>query len=351
MSTGSKIEWTEATWNPITGCSPVSKDCVNCYAGPLSHRLSGMAPAGVRFPFCGRDKVRDKYADLTVHKNGRWQFNGDVKCHADALDFPLTLKKPRTIFVCSMSDLYHPKVPFEFVDKVFAVMALCPQHTFQVLTKRPGRMVKYLDATTAYSFGNHYGAWIDAAHEVLGIPDGEIDATIAPRIRSAMDEGLRIAGMKCGTYLRNVWLGTTIETAEQLPRIAELLKYSAAVRFLSLEPLLGPIALRLLRGWDETEYEEYALSGTIKFRQCPIDWIIVGGESGPGARACEIENIRSIVRQCRAAGVAVFVKQLGAHPTLDGKPLKLKHRNGKDMTEWPEDLRIREMPQTEAANA
>ena len=224
---------------------------------------------------------QDKYCGLTANNHrGERHFNGVVRCIEEAMGIPLKRRKPTTYFVNSMSDLFHRDVPFGFVDKVFAVMALCPRHTFQILTKRPERMAEYMAGRAA----------------------------VSPP---------------------NVWLGTSVENqAAADERIPHLLETAAAVRFLSCEPLLGPLTTLGLRG---------------------LNWVIVGGESGPNARPCNIDWIRAIVQQCREAGVPCFVKQLGSHPIgrhssgFDFR-LKLKDRKGGDPAEWPEDLRLREMP-------
>lgn len=280
-----KIEWTEQTWNPVTGCSRVSAGCDNCYAVPLTYRI-GAIRSGAQ----GLAEARAKYADLTVlNKRGDRHFNGQVRCHKDVLDKPLWWKTPRMIFVNSMSDLFHPGVPFEFVDRVFSVMVMCRLHTFQVLTKRPQRAREYLSRFSS------------------------------------------------PPPLPNVWLGTSVEdqvAADE--RIPYLLKCPAAVRFLSCEPLLGPIELFPTERFVPAMFRVGA-------ERDPLHWVIVGGESGPQARACNIEWIRSIVEQCKAADVACFVKQLGRHPL----GCKVRHPKGGDPDEWPEDLRVRQWPRGE----
>lgn len=266
-----KIGWAGFTWNPVTGCSPASEGCKNCYAARMATRQIATG--------CKR------YDGTAQH--GKW--TGLVRCHEELLQEPLRRRKPAKIFVNSMSDPFHPDVPFSFLHKMFAVMALCQQHTFQVLTKRAEQMAKYLDATEAFGFGNHYGAWVDAAHEVLGVPDGQIDKTIAPRIKSAMDEGLRVAGMKCGTCLPNAWLGVTVENQEAIPRIAELLECPAVVRFLSVEPMLGPVLIPPFG----------------------IDWVICGPETGPGKRPMDPAWAIDLYHQCKRANVPFFWKGSG----------------------------------------
>lgn len=218
--------------------------------------------------------------------------------YPDKLTVPIGWRKPRRIFVNPMSDLFHEAVPLEFVERVFGVMQQCPQHTFQVLTKRPERMAAF---TLAW-----WGPNEDS-------PRGRIP-------------------------LRNVWLGTSVGNQSAADeRIPHLLRCPAAVRFLSLEPLLGPVGLApmMYRGTDHAG----------------VQWVIVGGESGPGARPCDVAWVRSIVRQCREADVPVFVKQLGSRPFQSpqcfggtGYELPITDPKGSDPAEWPADLRVRQWP-------
>lgn len=327
MSTGTGIEWTEATWNPVSGCTRASPGCDHCYAVPMSYRLEAMGQA--------------KYHGLTVlNGKGERHFNGVVRTHDATLTVPLGWRKPRKVFVNSTSDLFHKGVPFDFIDKVFAVMALCPQHTFQILTKRPERMAEYMASRGAD------GAWAAIPRQMQTIGGDEHD-------------GWR-GGMSWP--LPNVWLGTSVEDQQRADeRIRHLRMCPAAVRFLSVEPLLGPVDLhdamfRLARDHTD-EYESVPLGGA------GINWVIVGGESGPKARRFDVLWAESIVEQCRDAGVPVFVKQLGSSPFLgdassphgwpdiDGPvnfgtgKITLKDRKGGDMEEWPEALRVRQMPE------
>jgi protein gp37 len=390
----SKIQWTEETWNPVVGCTPVSPGCLNCYAATLAPRLAAMG--------------QPQYAGLTVRMTDtrgdtRAVFNGTVRCVDEALDKPLRRKKPTMYFVCSMGDLFHKAVPFEFIDRVFAVMALCPQHTFQVLTKRPERMAEYLNQPASLAFRRVCAAISDMGYRPT-----------------------------TGTWpLAHVWLGTSAEDQTRLDeRVPHLLRCPAAVRFLSCEPLLGALELadtlkaktrvhmclnvrgairnRSFDGFNhpggqpmtrsEAENALFDLHAkgvkVIPLGECDdfddqtgcrghrtpgIDWVIVGGESGVHARPCRVGYVRNVVRQCREAGVPVFVKQLGAvvwdrndagfcgdpsdawdenktrgvifDPENDatvyqGKPVRvlLHDRKGGDMDEWPADLRVREMP-------
>lgn len=256
MSGQSNIEWTEATWNPITGCTRVSAGCDHCYAVSMTRRLEGAK--------------RARYVGL-VH-NGH--FNGVVRCHEDLLEQPLRWRKPRAIFVCSMSDLFHPKVPFEFIDKVFAVMALCPQHTFQILTKRPERMEEYLASRSHPEHGS----------------DCLIHTDYVPVAMENMGEDYSFAA-EMPWPLPNVWLGVTIESSDFAGRADRLQEIPAAVRFISHEPALGPLDGLNLDG---------------------ISQVITGGESGPGARPMHPDWARGVRDQCNAAGVAFFFKQWGS---------------------------------------
>jgi protein gp37 len=228
MAVGSSIEWTEATWNPVTGCTMISPGCANCYAARMAKRLHAMGSPNYRNGF-----------DLTIHPH--------------ILELPLKWRKPRTIFVNSMSDLFHDDVPLEFIQKVFAVMREATWHTFQVLTKRAKRL------------------------ESL---DCELD------------------------WPRNVWMGVSVESAKYADRIDHLRRTTALTRFLSLEPLLGPLPNLYLKR---------------------IDWVIVGGESGPRAREMQRAWVAGIRRQCRDASVPFFFKQWGglnkkrAGRLLDGR--------------------------------
>lgn len=222
----SHIEWTESTWNPVTGCSKVSAGCKNCYAERMALRLQAM----------GTERYRNAF---------------EVTLHDDLVDAPKSWKAPRVIFVNSMSDLFHERVPLKFIQRVFATMRACPHHTFQILTKRSARL-----------------------------------AELAPHL----------------DWAPNVWMGVSVEDVRVVDRVRDLQKVPAAVRFLSLEPLIGPL-------------DELPLEG--------IDWAIVGGESGPGAREMKIEWVRAIFRQCRRHETAFFFKQWGGvRKHLTGRELR-----------------------------
>lgn len=320
----SKIEWTDATWNPVVGCSPVSEGCRNCYAAKEAIRLQANPNPKVSEPYAGTSEMRG------TGSARRPVFTGVVRCLPERLEQPLRWRKPQRIFVNSMSDLFHEDVPFEFVDRVFAVMALSPDHTFQILTKRPERMAEYLNTRGR--------AGAIAAETGSGV-DGDQDWPF-----------IRPDDLADRWPLLNCWMGTSVENqATALERIPHLIQVPAAVRFLSCEPLLGPIYL------DEWLWDNGCYCGARGFCDCDcfpkptnlIHWLIAGGESGPAARPMNIEWIRDLISQCRLGGIAPFVKQLGARPhNATGAYYDLVSRKGGDPEEWPEDLRVREFPQT-----
>ena len=380
MASKSKIEWTDDTWNPVVGCSKVSSGCAHCYAERTSNRLAGMARADVRK---GRNPGRK--ANYLNVLNGHGKFNGKVICIASALQDPLHWRTPRKVFVNSMSDLFHETVPFAFIDKVFAVMALCPQHTFQVLTKRPERMAEYFCTPPK---GFHPAECVSESRTpgiLWACRDIVLDRRKGgppsfDRIETAEQNwnyDLYVASTTCDTEagprswpIPNVHLGTSVENQKQADiRIPYLLKCPAAMRFVSAEPLLERIDLRYALGDEPSMHyagicPEGLRPGRIDVdsrypHASYIDQVIVGGESGPGARPCNIEDIRSIVQQGKAAGVPVFVKQLGSNAVYDeegdhklaGYPFKTKHSKGGDMGEWPEDLRgVRDPPRRRRRN-
>lgn len=294
MSRATGIEWTDATWNPIRGCSRVSEGCRHCYAETVANR------------FCGPGKPYEGLVQLGADGKGNGKWNGQIRFIEKRLLDPLRWALPQKIFVNSMSDLFHENVTDEMLDRIFAVMALCPQHTFQVLTKRPERMLKYLSRPSAVAVH-----WISIAAS-LYLPIG-LEGKMQPIVWTPP----------------NVWLGVSVEdqkTADE--RIPLLLQTPAAVRFISAEPLLGPVNLGFADGLpvfrsakgarmvgmpagnDLGEVPEgwYKHHGNIH----PwLDWVIVGGESGPGARPMHPDWARSLRDQCQAAGVPFFFKQWG----------------------------------------
>lgn len=271
MSVQSSIEWTDATWNPVTGCTKVTPGCDRCYAETFAERWRGVS--GHHF---------EKGFDLTLRPN--------------ALTMPLRWRKPKRIFVNSMSDLFHKDVPDEYIARVFAVMALTPQHTYQILTKRHGRM-----------------------RSLVGNPDFEklVDRQLLdyPPFSDAKLIRRSWPLPKPGWPLPNVWLGVSVEDQKRADlRIPALLDTPAAVRFISAEPLLGPV--RLSAAWinmpaDAREVTPHDLLGLGLPNR--LDWVIVGGESGPGARPMSPDWARSLRDQCQAAGVPYLFKQWGAY--------------------------------------
>lgn len=250
MSEGTKISWTSATWNPTTGCDQVSPGCDHCYALTLAARLKRMG--NPRYRNDGNAKTSGPGFALTLHH--------------DKLEEPLKWKKPRHIFVNSMSDLFHDDVPDDFLGAVWATMADTPQHIYQILTKRPRRMARFMQ-----EYVNELG------YENAVLP--------------------------------NVWLGTSVEDQKRADlRIPHLMATPAAVRFLSCEPLLGPVNVRKRQWvWGGAE-------GT-------IGWVIVGGESGPDYRTMKPQWARDIRDQCVAAGVPFFFKQSSGPRSEMGKEL------------------------------
>lgn len=234
----SKIEWTDEVWNPVAGCTRVSAGCDHCYAVRMTKRLQNMPDTAA------------KYTGLINH--GKDHFNGVVRCHEDVLLKPLSWRKPRKVFVNSMSDLFHKDVPFEFIDKVFAVMACTPWITYQVLTKRPERMAEYTNSPEGAA---RIGSFL--AH--LAVKCG-----LGMTIRHT-DDGSN------GFHLGNVWLGTSVENQEAADeRIRHLLRCPAAVRFLSVEPMLSAVDIRPYTDeWERPHIETYVHGG--------VDWVICGG--------------------------------------------------------------------------
>lgn len=290
MSDKTHIQWTDATWNPITGCSVVSPGCTNCYAMQL---------AGTRL------KHHPSRAGLTREVNGNHVWTGHVRFNADWLTQPLRWSKPRRIFVGAHTDLFHPNVPDEWLDQIFAVMALTPHHIYQILTKRPERMREYLTRDPA-SRSN----WTDRMYAFA--------QTIWPK---GQEVGLGIT-ISNGA-LPNVWLGVSVEDqARADERIPHLLDTPAALRWISAEPLLGPVSLRAI-SWSKSNrgYAD-ALTGQTEFptvsegpHKCPptskLDWVVIGGESGPDARAMHPEWAKGLRDQCADAEVPFFFKQWG----------------------------------------
>lgn len=280
----SNIEWTGSTWNPILGCSKISAGCRNCYAINQAFRNWKMAEG---LPENKRGRLA-YYEGLT---KGFDDWTGKLVFVPEALEIPLKRKKPETYFVNSMSDMFHDNVEDEWLDQVWDVMKRTPQHTYQILTKRPHRMKARLQGTEP---------------------------------------------------LPNVWLGVSVENQKAADeRIPLLLETPAAIRFLSCEPLLEFVDLSrwLPIQLEESGWEKYPEMNSLTF-----DWVIVGGESGRGARSCEVEWLEEITEKCLAADVSIFVKQLGSKPT--GIDIKLSDKKGGNFDQFPESLQFRQMPKS-----
>lgn len=310
------IEWTSKTWNPTRGCSLVSPGCTNCYAMGQAHRFAGKGK-----PFEGLTKKRVKLGVV---------WTGKVRLAPDMLALPLTWKKPQRVFVNSMSDLFHGKLTNEEIAAVFGVMAATRRHTFQILTKRAKRMREWFEWMNSPPF-----------HPLRRLQDQLLTLHDDGRSCSHVpDYILKLTSGRVVWPLPNVHLGVSAEDQPRWDeRVPELERTPAAVRFVSYEPALGPIdgKLQML----------CAYGGALYVRRERLHWVIVGGESGPRARIFDVAWARSMVEQCAAAGVACFVKQLGA-VAIDSDdslaPLPLKSRKGNDMAEWPSGLRVRQWP-------
>ncbi len=311
------IEWTDKTWNPTRGCSLVSPGCTNCYAMKFAHRFSGK---GGRYE--GLTRLRTKGGPV---------WTGKVRSVPEMLEAPLRWKKPRKVFVNSMSDLFHEDVSFDFIAAVFGVMASTPHHTYQVLTKRPENMRRWFELMARA--GNVQSVLHQAVKVAMGYHHKRRPAVNLP-----------------AWPLPNVWLGVSCESQAQVERLDMLRQVPAVVRFVSFEPLLGPI-------------ERVNLEG--------IHWTIMGGESGRQARPCALEWIESLVRQTLRAGAAPFVKQLGSYVVSEHRtaPKELMSRPdelepyhfapngevwawragltdsaGSDLSSWPLHMQVRQWP-------
>lgn len=287
-----KIEWADCVWNAITGCTPVSEGCQNCYAKRMANRLAGRCGYPADDPF-------------------------RVTLHPERLNEPLRWKKPRRVFVCSMGDLFHEDVPFEFIASVFGVMANSSQNTYMVLTKRPQRMKEFFD-WLSLSAASYYAR----DHRTVPYDDDRINVFI---MKIASEYGINLDFMRKWP-LFNVWLGVTAENQQRAnERIPILLQIPAVIRFVSVEPMLGPVDLsRWLYCYVCGNTGEYYNPVFDEVEDCPVcdgdlpklDWVICGGETGPNARPMHPDWVRSLRDQCQAAGVPFFFKSWG-----DYKPL------------------------------
>lgn len=255
MGDKSSIEWTEATWNPVAGCTIISPGCTNCYAMRMARRLEAMG--------------QPKYIGTTLISGARPKWNGVVRLDEASLSIPFGWKAGRMIFVNSMSDLFHEQVPFEFIERVFSTMHKTPQHSYQILTKRAERLEE-----------------------------------LSPRL----------------VWPKNIWMGVSVENRDYQYRIDHLRRTGASTKFLSLEPLLGPL-------------DQLNLAG--------IDWVIAGGESGPGARPMETSWVRSIRDQCTSTNIAFHFKQWGGiNKKKTGRQL-----DGRTWDEFPSTRQARDLHQ------
>jgi protein gp37 len=267
MSDGTGIQWTDATWNPVVGCSIVSPGCTNCYAMAVAARMSLMQPSS-------------HYVGTAKKVKGHAVWTGQLRSAPEHIwEAPLRWTRPRMIFVNSVSDLFHEDMPKQWLDRAFDIMEACPQHVFQILTKRSQIARDYLK-----------NRWHDRAPPA------------------------------------HIWIGVSVEDQRRADeRISDLAETLAAVRFLSMEPLLEAVSIRRWIGM--------------------LDWIIVGGESGPGARDFSLDWARLVLSETYDSSVNVFIKQLGSKPIgRNGVRITLQHHKGGDIDEWPHDIRIRNMP-------
>lgn len=316
MADKTKIEWTDATWNVITGCSVVSPGCTNCYAMKL---------AGTRL------KHHESRKGLTMRTKAGPVWTGEVRFNGQWLTQPLTWKRPRRIFVCAHGDLFADGVKDEWLDRIFAIMALCPQHTFQVLTKRPERMREYLT-------NDRRDAWAEAnARGSLPLTYHEVEAWLSSK--ATTEHKWLYDAQRVSWPLPNVWLGVSVEDQRRADeRIPVLLDTPATLRWISAEPLLGPIDLMSIlggtqwmggqRGCDGTHRHDgragQVIHGTLHQsdprqphhhhdERCRtgLGWIVAGGESGPNARPMHPDWARDLRDQCAAAEVPFNFKQWG----------------------------------------
>lgn len=311
------IEWTEQTWNPTVGCSKISAGCQNCYAIRQAHRVWGM----------GKDDPRGQvvhYEGLTEKRGNRIEWTGKIAFAREALEIPLKRKKPTTYFVNSMSDLFHESIPDEWIDQIFVVMALTPQHTYQVLTKRPERMLSYF----------HKSRWDGATYG--GFPLSKV-ARIVEKLPVPAETVIR-----CHFPLPNVWLGVSIENQKAAnERISWLMRTPTAVRFLSCEPLLEDVDLTMIKHthfWNEYQSEFFDCWNALNpLDGKGIDWVICGAESGYGARPFDEDWARSLRDQCVEGGIKFFYKQ----NAKNGRKIPLPELDGRQWAEMPEVSNVR----------
>lgn len=303
--------------------------------------------------FSGPGQPYEGLVRLDKEGRSKAQWNGQVRFIAEHLMDPVRWTKPRMVFVNSMSDLFHENLPFEHIAAIFGVMASAPRHTFQVLTKRPER------ARSFFEWAANCDSGLSGTHGLLHC----ISAALAAEVALGEDEILHTTHCAdpCGPWpLPNVWLGVSVEDQESADaRIPALLQCPAAVRWVSYEPAIGPVDFDAIQCPDEgpgLRFSALQRAHDDRFGSSDVtlDWIVVGGESGPGARPFDVVWARSVIEQCAQAGVACFVKQLGALPVRAGASVLVKSedgsygeitdRKGGKMAEWPTDLRVRQWP-------
>ena len=340
MADKTGIQWTDMTWNPVRGCRRVSPGCENCYAETTAGRFSGPG-----MPYEGLVRLSPKGA--------RW--TGEIMQVRDHLTDPLRKTKPRYIFVNSMSDLFFESLPNEYIAAVFGVMAAATHHKFQVLTKRPQRMLEFFE-------------WVEKTRNPNRFRHPELIEHAACQTTGADAGRLFAAANECAGRnawpLPNVHLGVSVENQETADlRVPLLLQAPAAIRWVSYEPAIGPVDFWGPRYANPNGGQTGALTSW----EGGLDWIVVGGESGPGARPFHLDWARDVIASGKASGVPVFVKQLGKKPyqnvpfpegteyvgekvvggvTVPG--LCFPGRDGKkggNMDLWPEELRVREWPE------
>lgn len=297
---GTNIVWAEETTNPFPGCVKVSAGCRNCYA-----EKQAAAPRLQQF-----EKYRHVISD------GKW--NGKFFVDEKAMFQPMHWKNPRKIFVNSMGDMFRDAVPFTQLDRQFAVFALCQQHTFQILTKYDDRMLEY--------YTKHFKIFNIAGVAAQMVKDGDYFHD------KILDDYKR-----AGDVLPNVWTGVTIENQKMAnKRIVNLMQIPAALRWVSMEPMLEDIDFKKvpIEKWWYPPMTEEQIFNNEHFKYNKLGWVVIGAESGKNRRRCNVDDVRNVLTQCKAANVPVMVKQLD----LDG-------RLSRDPSEWPEDLRVQEFPE------
>lgn len=288
MSDKSGIEWTDATWNPVRGCSRVSPGCMNCYAETFTHRFSG---------------PDQPYEGLTVLTANGPRWSGIMKEVPEMLDQPIRWKRSRLIFVNSMSDLFHEKLSFEYIAACFGIMAATPRHTYQILTKRPNRI-------------NEFMYWMLGDDDQIGFAIKMAEKYLPEKSKKAWLKEISNKSKDDITWpLKNVWMGTSVEDAKRKSRIEELKDVPTSRLFLSIEPLLEDLGKLDLFG---------------------IKWVIVGGESGHRARRMDPQWARNIRDQCIEQNVRFFFKQFGEYNEYGEKVGKKKAGRVLDGRLWDE---------------